>query len=251
MIREREKKLPLDVAGERLLELSQKGRCALFRRESPIDRRPHPVHVEQHVDRDHHHQNDAEEDLDCAQRCSFDQRDGLRRGSLDVDAADELEPVLADLDSLEMVRVEPDLQAVDVVFRPRLFMRARDGEVVVDAVGVGAHLIRADGRKRDDAEGRGGGEGEVDDCDGDSTRNPDSAQRAHYWVQEQGDQPGHDEEEDGASDRARKRPGEQEQERQADELNPARNRDPGRPVRHSRDRTAPTDGTDGARDLKA
>jgi len=59
MIRER-RSCPLRN-GERLLELGHKRRRAVFRRIFPVDRRTQPVHVEQHVDRDNDHQDDAEE----------------------------------------------------------------------------------------------------------------------------------------------------------------------------------------------
>ena len=100
-------------------------------------------------------------------------------------------------------------------------------------------MIDADGRQRDDREGGGGREAEIDDRHREPARYPDPTERSHHRVQQQGDQPGHDEEENGKGERVRQSPAKQQQQRQADELNPARDRDSGRPVGHRRDRSVP------------
>src|SRR5438876_838674 len=89
--------------------------------------------------------------------------------------------------------------------------------------------------------GRGGerGEGERDERHRETTRDPCPAEPADDRVEEERDQAGDDEEEDGVTHRAGDRPRDEQDKRQADELDPARDNHLRRPSRlHGVDGTA-------------
>ena len=118
----REDRLPLEVAPERALDPLGERRAAV-RREARVDRALEPLHVEEHVDRDDDDQDQREHEEDERERGALRERDRVLGVAGDLAGAQRVEPVvhlLADLDLLEAVVVEPRLEAVDVQLRGRL-----------------------------------------------------------------------------------------------------------------------------------
>ncbi len=146
--------------------------------------------------------------------------------------------MFADLHALEVVRVEPGLQPVHIVLGRGELLLVLLGEVVVYALGQRARAVDADGRQRGQPEAHGRCEAEIDDRDCDPAWDLDPAQSAHHGIEQQGDERGDDEYEDRVRDGGRELPDENDEERQADELNPARNRDRGVFRGHPEDRIA-------------
>ena len=223
----RQDQLTPHVAGERLLDPVRQ-RQAVPGRKAAVDEPLEPLHVEQHVDRDHDDEDDVEERHDDRRRGSLGERDGVLRVGRDLARAEVVDPVrrlLLDLDALEAVRVEPVLEPVDVLLGPRLPAGVRDGHVLVDAVGRGAGLVDDDAPEGERDEGDGGGEEEEDEEDGDPTRQPHPLEVAHERVQQERDHSRDEEEEDDMAEEPRQHPHDEEQHGQADELNPARHPD--------------------------
>ena len=105
------------------------------RREAPVDRLFETAHVEEHVDRDDEDQHEAEDELEDRDRGAakkVDRRRGVLLDVLALDVGGEVLALLADVDPLEVVRVEPALQAVDVLLESRL----RALSVLLRKVGV-------------------------------------------------------------------------------------------------------------------
>ena len=96
---------------------AQEQRGAGVRREAPVEEPPEPGHVEQHVDRDHEQQDGREDPLPDGDRRALGEVDDVLRVLADVALAyalHELVAFLLHLERLQVVRVEPDLQPIDV-----------------------------------------------------------------------------------------------------------------------------------------
>ena len=112
----REDRLALQVAPERALDPLRQRRAPV-RREARVDRALEPLHVEEHVDRDDDDQDHREHEEHEREGGSLRERDRVLRVAGDLAGAEPVEPVvhlLADLDLLEAVVVEPRLEPVDV-----------------------------------------------------------------------------------------------------------------------------------------
>ena len=146
------------------------------RREAPVDRPLEPAHVEEHVDRDDDEQHDAEDELEDRDRGSADEVDRLRRVLLDVLALDvrgEVLALFADVHPLEVMRVEPQLEAVDVLLEPRLgALSVLARKVGVDPICRRLRLVADDHADGDGDNDQRSGKAEVDDRNREAARNP-------------------------------------------------------------------------------
>ena len=148
-------------------------------------------------------------------------------------------PLLADLDPLQVVAVEPDLEAVEIPLGIGLVaLSVLVRKVGVDPVRRAPRLVHDHGRERHDGQPDGSGKAEVHDRDGQATGDPHPAEPADERVQEQRHEPGDEEEEDDVTRRPRDHPQKQQQEREPDELDPARDLDLRRPAGHGSHRSA-------------
>ena len=198
--------------------------------------------VEQHVDRDDEHHDHAEEQLADRDRSALEEVDHLVRVLADVVLADVAhEPVAAigDLDSAETMSVEPVLERGDVAVGVDL----AGSSVHVRKVGIHPfcgcfRLVDDDGPERSDGGDQCHRKHEVHERDCEAARHADPLDRPDDRVQEQGDQQRDEEQEDDVTDRARHHPEEEQYDRQAHQLDPARNLDLRRAGGHTGDRTA-------------
>src|SRR5919198_550586 len=211
-------------------------------REAPVDGPRETRHVEEHVDRDHDDQHRREEELEDRDRSALRPRDRLRRVLLHVfrpDVVEEVLALLADLDLLQVVAVEPELEPVEVALGVRLAaLSVLDRKVGIDAIGRLPCLVHDHGRECHDRQTDSSGKAQVDDRHGEPTRNPHAPEPAHERVQEQRDERGDEEEEDDVTRRARYNPDQEQQNRKPDELDPARDLDLRRPAGHGSHRSA-------------
>ena len=128
-----------------------------------------------------------------------------------------------------MVRVQPDLEPIDVAIGARLSGRpVTMREVVVEARCRSLGLADDGGRDRSDDEDQRRQEAQVHDRDRDAARQPHPLERADDRVEEKRDEPGDHEEEHDVTRRRRDEPRQHEQQRQPDKLDPARDLDPRR-----------------------
>ena len=105
---QREQHLPLHVADERTLDARHERLGPRVRPEPPVHRGGEPLHVEQHVDRDHDDQHAAEEEPGEREAGALRPVERLRRVLLDVlraDAVEEVRALLLDADLLQTVCV--------------------------------------------------------------------------------------------------------------------------------------------------
>ena len=117
---EREQKLSLDVARHGLLHALEQRLAVQMRREPPVDPGFEARHVEQDVDRHDDHEYRAEEKRHDREPGPLGPVQRLRRVLLDIlrpDRVEELVATLLDVDPLQVVRVEPQLQPVDIALR--------------------------------------------------------------------------------------------------------------------------------------
>ena len=136
---QREQELALDVARDRLLHPHDQPAAAV-RRESSVDGLREPLHVEQDVDRDDDEEDRVEEEGDDREPGALRPVQGLRRVLLDVLRPDLVEELLAlplDVDAAQVVVVEPDLEAREILLGagPRR-VSGIGRKVVVDPVGA-------------------------------------------------------------------------------------------------------------------
>src|SRR5438067_3826919 len=135
---QREEELALDVARHRLLHPHDQP-AATVRREAPIHRVGQTLHVEQHVDGDDDDENRVEEERDDRESCSFRPVQRLRRVLLDVlrpDLVEERLALLLHVDAAQVVVIEPDLEAAEILLGARAGrVSGIDRKVVVDPVG--------------------------------------------------------------------------------------------------------------------
>src|SRR5581483_11994572 len=198
-------------------------------------------HVEEHVDRDDDQQHDREQRLADGDGGTFDEGNDLVRVLADVALADlphEPVPAIADLHRLQVVRVQPPLEAVDVAVGGSLSGRTVTiREVVVEPVRCRRRLAGDRGHDAEDHERQRRREAQVHEGDRQAAREPHHLQRPDDRIQEQREERRHEEEEDDVSRGRREHPEEQQQQRQPDELDPARDHHPGRPPdrRHAGD----------------
>ena len=118
----REDRLPLHVAPQGALDLLRQRRAAVGR-EARVDRPLEAVHVEEHVDRDDDDEDEREEQEHDRDRGPLGELDRVLRVAGDLARAQRVDPLvhlLADLDPLEPVVVEPGLEPVDVDLGGRL-----------------------------------------------------------------------------------------------------------------------------------
>ena len=197
---EREQKLSLHVARERVLHPLQQRLAARVRREAPVDARRQPRHVEQHVDRHDDDEQRAEEQRHDREPGAFGPVERLRRVLLDVLRPDRVEELVAaalDVDLLQVMRVQPVLQAREVVIRARLVgLSGDDRKVVVDPVTRVARLLHDDGRQSENCECERCCKRQVHDRDREPARDPHPTQSANNGIEEEGDEQRHEEEED-------------------------------------------------------
>ena len=203
-----------------------------MRWKAPVHAGGQPVHVEQHVDRHDHDEDGAEEERHDGEARPLRPVQRLRRVLLDVLRADrvqELRPLLLDLDPPQVMRVQPVLEAFQVLggAGPGR-VSGRDRKVVVDPVAGVARLLHHDRGESEDRECEDGSERQVHDRDREPARDPHSSEPPHQRVEQEGDEERHEEEEDHVTHRSRHHPDQQKQERQPDELHPSRNLDPRR-----------------------
>ena len=146
------------------------------------------AHVEEHVDRDDDEQHDAEDELEDRDRGSAGEVDRLRRVLLDVLAFDvrgEVLALFADVHPLEVMRVEPELEAVDVLLEPRLgALSVLARKVGVDSICRRLRLVADDHADGDGDDDQRSGKAEVDDRNGEAPRNPEMFQGAHQRVEQ-------------------------------------------------------------------
>ena len=148
----REDRLPLDVPPERGLDLLRE-RWPTVRREARVDRAFQPWHVQEHVDRDDDDQDRREEQQHDRDRRALGELDPFLRVAGDVPGAERVDPfvhLLAHLNALEPVVVEPRLEPVDVPLRLGLAgsgVLVRD--VIVDPLRCVARLVERDGADGD------------------------------------------------------------------------------------------------------
>ncbi len=154
------------------------------RRKSPVDGAGQPLHVEEHVDRDHEDQHAVEERLADRDRGAFDEVDdpvGVLADVALADLLDERMALLLDLDVREVMVVEPELEPVDVAVGRGDVTRAVPGtvEVAVHTLRGRLRLADNDGAEGDQSEGDQRGEGGVHRRDGDPAADPESSEREH------------------------------------------------------------------------
>jgi hypothetical protein len=116
-----------------------------------------------------------------------------------------------------------------------------DGEIVVEAVRRRPRLTDDDGGEGDQDDDQRSGEGDVHEGNREPAAHPEHRQGPDDRIEQQSDQRRDEEDEDRVTGRAREEPAKREQERQADELNPARDLNPRRPRgrgAHVRDATS-------------
>jgi hypothetical protein len=122
--------------------------------EAAVDPPFQPLHVEQHVDRDHDDQDEREEEEDDLERRPARERKRIARIPRELSRRERVDPVvglLSDLHRLEPVIVQPRLQPVDVVLGRReagasVLLR----NVCIDPVGRGPALVDHDRRDEDE-----------------------------------------------------------------------------------------------------
>src|SRR3954470_10541881 len=213
-----------------------------MRRDAAVQGAGEARKIEQHVDRDDEHDDDAEEQLADRDRGALEEVDDLRGVLADVvlaDVAHELVPALLDVDRAEAVRVQPPLEAVDVavgVDLPGLSVHVRK---------VGIHPFRGrfrltdeHGPERPDGGDQHNREHEVHQRDCEAAREAGPLDDRDDRAEQQRDQQRHEEEEDDVTPRARHDPQKQQENRQAHQLDPARDLDLRRAGGHVADRTA-------------
>ena len=212
-----------------------------MRGEAPVDRLLEPRHVEQHVDRDHDHEDDREQEDDRAHRGPLGELHRVVDVPGDLSRArivQEVVELLLDLDPLEPMAVEPVLETVDVLLGSGEAPQARlGGEVLVHLVGGGSPLIDEDAAEQDEDADRSGEEQGVDDEDAEPTRQLQSGQIAHERVQRERDHRGGEEQEQHVPERLREHEDDEQEHGEADELDPARDADRWGLTRHGDDRT--------------
>ena len=197
---QREQRLAANVRRERVLHAPQQRVLASSRRIAPVDRAAEPLHVEQHVHRDDDQQHQREQRLADRDRRALDERDDLVRVLADVallDLTHELVAALPDVHRLEVMRVEPVLEAVDVAVGRGL----SDGavtirEVPVEPVGRRLRLSHDGGRHRHDDRNQHRQEAQVHERDREAARQAAPLEAAHERVEQQRDQGGDQEQED-------------------------------------------------------
>ncbi len=177
---QRQRELPLHVAQERALHPLDERRRSGRRRKAPVDRSRKSIHVEQHVDRHDDDEHDAEQQADDGESCAFRPVQRLRRVLLDVfrpDRREELLSLLLHLHALQVMRVEPVLQACEILRRAGLVGASGLGRKVgIDAVAGGSRLLHDDGCESEDRECKHCCEAHVDDRDRQAARDPDPSQ---------------------------------------------------------------------------
>ena len=223
---QRERELPAHVRRERVLHAAEQRQLATSRRIAAVDRAAEPLHVEEHVDRDHDQQHDREERLADRDRGAFDERDDALRVLADVallDLAHDSVAALLNVDSLQVVRVQPVLEAVDVAVGGCL-SGGRDTirEVLVESVGSRLRLTDDSCRDRHDDKRQRRRERQQHDRDRKAAREPDPLERPDERIEQERDERGDEEEEDDMTRRRQEHPREDQQERQAHQLDPAR-----------------------------
>ena len=135
--------------------------------------------------------------------------------------------------------VEPELEPVEIALGVGLVaLSVLDRKVGVDAIGRLPRLVHHHGRECHDRQTDSSGKAQVDDRHGEPTRNPHAPEPAHERVQEQRDERSDEEEEDDVTRRPRDHPDQEQQDREPDELNPARDLDPRHPAGHGSHRSA-------------
>ena len=224
----REDRLPLHVPPERGLDLLRK-RWPTVRREARVDRALQPRHVQEHVDRDDDDQDRREEQQHDRDRRALGELDPFLHVAGDVPGAERVDPLvhlLAHLNALEPVVVEPCLQPVDVPLRLGLAgRRVLVRDVLVDPLRRVSRLVECDGADGDQQRGDRGGEDRVDDRHRERARDLEPRQVPHERVQHERDDRSGQEEEEHMPERAREQERDDEEHGQADELDPSRNLD--------------------------
>ena len=135
-------------------------------REARVDRALEPRHVEEHVDGDDDDQDQREEEQHRREGGALGELDRLLCVSRDLARTKPVDPfvhLLADLDAVEPVVVEPRLEAVDVVFRSRLTAVELLRDVVVDPFRSIAGLVERDDSDGDEHRGDDGRKDQIDE----------------------------------------------------------------------------------------
>ena len=198
--------------------------------------------VEQDVDRHDDQHDQAEEQLPDRNRSTLEEVDDLVRVLADVvpaDVADEPVAALLNVDAAEAMRVEPLLQPVDVAVRVDLAgSSVRVRKVGIDPIRGRFRLVDDNGPERPDGGDQCNREDEVHQRDCEAARKADRLDDPNQRVEQERDQQRDEEQEDDVTDRARHDPQEQQDQRQPDQLDPARDLHLRRPGGHVSDRTA-------------
>ena len=152
--RQRDQQLSADISGQGLLHPDDQAGSALRRREAPVGRLRQTPHVEEHVDGDDDHEDQAQNQPEDRDRRPADEVDRLGRVLLDVRVLEvrrDLVALLADIQALEPVVVQPELEIVDALLEPGLAgLSVLDRKVVLDPIRRRLRLVdhdEADGRK--------------------------------------------------------------------------------------------------------
>ena len=97
----------------------------------------------------------------------------------------EVLALLADVHPLEVMRVEPELEAVDVLLEPGLgALSVLARKVGVDPICRRLRLVADDHADGDGDDGQRSGKAEVDDRNREAARNPEPFQGAHQRVEQ-------------------------------------------------------------------
>ena len=135
--------------------------------EARVDRAFEPGHVQEHVDGDDDDQDRREEQQQHRDRGALGELDSVLHVSGDLAGPERVDPLvdlLANLNALEAVIVEPDLEPVDVQLRRCLTGRRVDvGDVRVHALCRISGLVECDDADRDQERDDDRGEDRVDD----------------------------------------------------------------------------------------
>ena len=206
--------LTAHVRRERVLDRAQERRLVRSRREPPVDPAAEPLHVEEHVDRHDEQQHRAEQRLADRDRRALDERDDPVRVLADVAPLDLThEPVTAllDLHRLQVVAVEPALEAIDVEVRGRPSGRGvRMREVVVEPGRRGLRLRDDGGGDGEDDQREHREERQVHERDREAARELDPLQRPDDRIEQQRHERRHHEQEDDVNHPRREHPHEEQ-----------------------------------------
>src|SRR5580765_1090033 len=239
---QRDQRLRLHVADERMLHAHDQRVGPRMWREPPVDHTSEPRQVEQHVDRHDDQHDQAEQELPDRDRCALEEVDDLVRVLADVvlaDIAHELVAALLHMDRPQPVVVQPDLEPVDVAVGGDLAgLSVHVRKVGIDPFRGRLRLTDEHGPERPDGGDQYNREHEVHQRDCEAAWQSDPLYQPHEWAQQERHEEGDEEEEDDVTDRPRHDPEQQQEDRQAHELDPPRDLDLRRAGRHATDRTA-------------